>query len=378
MENLYDILGVSKEASEEEIKKAYRKQAIKYHPDKGGSKEDAEKFKKATTAYEILGDKQKRQQYDQFGSVGGPGGFGGGQGFGGFGDFGGFENVHFDFGGGSNFSDVFESFFGGGGRSARRKAGPQPGNDLEIVIHLSFEEAIFGTTQEVNLHRFEHCDHCEGKGAEPGSNIVTCKDCDGTGQVVKMQRTILGQIQTASICSACKGSGRIPEKKCKTCHGETRVAKDSVVKVKIPAGINHKATLKVTGKGEAGTEGGPYGDLYVHVAVAGSKTFERKDTTIFSTEKIHVLQAILGDEITVRTVHGDEKLKIPAGTETGHEFKLKGQGAPILGKDEKGDHIVKIIVETPKKLTKKERELYEQLAKEANIPIKPQGKSIFG
>jgi len=367
----YKILGIDKNASDAEIKKAYRRLALKYHPDKAGSKEDEKKFKEVSEAYEILSDKQKRAQYDQFGSIGGTAG----PGFGGF-DFSGFQDVKFDFGGG--FGDIFDTFFGGGARRAKKKQGPIRGNDIEIIIHLTFEEAVFGTTKEVEISRYETCGHCMGMGNEPGSKIIDCEACMGTGQQVRIQRTPLGQIQTASTCEACDGAGKIPEKKCRECKGEGRIVRNQKIKIKIPAGINDKAAIRLAGKGEAGLKGGQPGDFFAHISVRPSKEFERDKDDLKKMQNIHFLQAVLGDEIIVKTIHGDVKLKIPTGTDSETVFKLKGYGVPRVGIAGKGDLYVKIIIDTPKKLSKKERELYEELAKEAKLDIKPQNKGIFG
>jgi molecular chaperone DnaJ len=369
----YKILGVEKGASEADIKKAYRRLAMKYHPDKAGTKEDEKKFKEATQAYEILSDKQKRAQYDQFGATGGPAS---GQGFGGY-DFSGFQNINFDFGGGG-FGDIFDSFFGGGARRAKKRQGPLRGNDIEIIVHLTFEESVFGTTKEVEISRYETCEHCKGMGNEPGSKIIECETCHGTGQHVRIQRTPLGQIQTASTCEACNGEGKIPEKKCRECHGEMRVLKNQTIKIKIPAGISDKAAIRLSGKGEAGLKGGVSGDLFAHVSVKPGKEFERDKNDIKTEQSIHLLQAVLGDEIDVKTIHENVKLKIPAGTKSGQAFKLKGYGVPIVGTNGRGDHYVTVNIDIPTKLSRKERELYEELAKEAGLNIKPQNKGIFG
>ena len=362
----YKILGVEKNASDTEIKKAYRKLAQQHHPDTG--KGDEKKFKEVTEAYEVLGDKQKRAHYDQFGSAG-PG-FGG-QGFGGF-DF---KNVNVDFGG--SFGDIFDTFFGGGGQRARKK-GPTKGSDIEMVLQIEFEEAVFGITKEVEVSAYQTCSNCKGIGAEPGTELKRCENCSGTGQQVKLQRTPFGQIQTAITCPDCQGAGQIPEKKCKECKGEGRMLKTNRIKAKIPAGIHDQAVIRLAGKGEAGLQGGPQGDLFLHISVAPSKTFERIRDDIYTTQHIHVLQAIMGDEIDVKTVHGSAKLIVPAGTESGNTLKLKNYGVPKVGSDSKGDHIVKIKVDIPKKLSGKEKKLYDELVKEAKLNIKPQNKGFFG
>ena len=364
----YKILGIEKNATETEIKKAYRKLAQQYHPDKGKGNE--EKFKEVTEAYEVLGDKQKRAQYDQFGSVSGNGNGG----FGGF-DFGGFQGSNINFGG-IDLGDVFESFFGGGG--TRRRSGPQKGNDIEMVLQITFEEAIFGTSKEVEISRYELCHTCNGNGAEPGTSLKTCEVCSGTGQQVRIQRTPLGQIQTSSVCSNCQGAGQIPEKKCHTCHGEGRELKTSVIKAKIPAGINDRAVLRIKEKGEAGTQGGGYGDLFLHISVTPSKEFDRINDDIYTEQHIHLLQAVLGDQIQVKTVHGEVTLKIPAGTESGKVFKIKEYGVPRVNSLSKGDHHVKIMIDIPKKLTRSEKKLYEELVKESGLNITPQSRGLFG
>ncbi len=370
----YKILGVEKSATEDEIKKAYRKLALKHHPDRAGGKQNEEKFKEISKAYEILGDKQKRAQYDQFGSAG-PGFAGGGQGFGGF-DFSNFQNVNFDFGGG--FGDIFDTFFGGSGRQAKKRHGPIRGNDIEIVLRLTFDEAVFGCTKETTISHYEACEHCGGMGNEPGSKVVTCTSCNGTGQHIRVQRTPLGSIQTAATCETCDGAGQVPEKKCRVCKGEGRQMKEETIKIKIPAGIHDKAAIRLSGKGEAGLKGGPAGDLFAHISISGSKEFEREGENIKTTQHIHLLQAVLGDEVEVKTIHGPVQLKIPAGTESDTLFKLKGHGVPKVNASTRGDHFVRVIVDVPKNLGKKERELYKELAKEAGLDIKPQNKGIFG
>lgn len=362
----YDILGVSKDANDQEIKKAYRKMAMKYHPDKHkGDKAAETKFKDINEAYQVLSDKQKRQSYDQFGSADGPGfgGFGGG-GFGGQG----FNGA--DFGG---FSDIFETFFGGGagggGRSARR-TGPVRGANIEGNVRLKFEEAVFGTEKELELTKADTCEQCKGDGVEPGSKMVSCNECSGTGEVRSVQNTIFGQMATSRMCGVCEGVGRVPEKKCTTCHGKGRVRKKERVKVKIPAGIDDGSTIRLSGKGEAGVRGGSHGDLYVHIQVQDHKDFERRGYDIYSEVHIHMVQAVLGDEVEVETVNGVKVLKVPAGTQSGKEFKLSGEGVNRLKSSGTGDHIVKIIVDIPDKVSKKEKEHYRALAEAAGLDVK--------
>lgn len=372
----YDILGVSKDANDQDIKKAYRKLAQKYHPDKHkGDKEAEQKFKDVNEAYEVLSDQQKRAQYDQFGSAGpGFGGGAGGQGFHGFGASG-FDFSQFSGSGG--FADIFETFFGGGagGGAQRRKAGPRQGPDIEFQLELTFEEAAFGTEKELLITKTVACDHCHATGAEPGSKSITCKTCKGTGEIRTVRQTILGQMATSQPCQECQGEGRVHEKKCSVCHGATRIRRDERVKVKIPAGVDNDSTIRLSGKGEAGVFGGPSGDLYVHVRVKPSKQFVRNGYDVHSEVHIHLLQAILGDEITVETLEKPIDLKIPAGTQSGKIFRLREYGIEKLRGSGKGDHFVKVIVDIPTKTSRKERELYIQLAKEAKLS--PKGKKGF-
>ncbi len=368
--DLYEILGVKKEASDQEIKTAYRKAALKWHPDKHkGDKEAEQKFKEINMAYEVLSDQKKRQQYDAFGSAGGPGGgFGGG----GAGGFGGFDFTDFMDGSG-NFADIFESFFGGArGGQGRRKGGAMRGNDIEASIGIGFEEAVFGSEKELEITKPDVCDQCNGKGAEPGSTIITCPTCSGTGQLRAVRNTILGQVTTSRVCDNCDGEGRVPEKKCTKCHGTTRTRVKERIKVKIPAGVDNGSTIRLTGKGEGGIKGGPAGDLYINLNVRPSDTYFRSGNDIHSETKIHLLQAVLGDEVEVKTLHGASTIKIPPGTEDGKVFQISAKGVPShTGKT--GDHLVKVRVEVPKKLSKKEKELYAELAKEAGLDIKKGG-----
>lgn len=373
--DLYEILGVAKGANDQEIKNAYRKLALKYHPDKHkGDKTAEEKFKEINQAYEVLSDKSKRQQYDTFGSTGGGGGFGGGsQGFGGGAQgFGGF-----DFGdGASGFADIFETFFGGGGgksRSSRKSGGAMRGNDIEANIRITFEEAVFGCEKELEISKQDQCGHCKGNGAEPGSSIVTCKKCGGTGEIRVVRNTILGQMNTAHTCEDCNGAGRVAEKKCTVCHGSTRMRTKDRVKVKIPAGVDNGSTIRVSGKGEGGARGGGPGDLYINLAVEASRKFVRGGMDIHSEVEIPAVQAVLGGEVTVDTLEGQEVIKIPAGTQDGKVFKLSEKGVVRIGGSARGNHLIKIRVKIPEKLSKREKELYVELAKESGVDVKKGG-----
>ncbi len=369
--DLYEILGVKKGATDKEIKSAYRKLALKWHPDKHKGEKDAEtKFKEINQAYEVLSDNKKRQQYDTFGSAGGSGGFPGG-GAGGF-DFSGFD---FSGGGAGGFADIFETFFGGnksdGGRAKRQTA--IRGSDIESVIKISFEEAVFGVEKELEITKAGVCKNCEGKGAEPGSSIITCKSCSGTGEVRSVRNTILGQMTTSHACDECSGEGKVPEKKCKVCHGTTRARVKDRVKIKIPAGVDNGSTIRLSGKGEGGIKGGPSGDLYINLVVNPNKDFVRHGSDIHSVIEIPVVTAVLGGETEIETIYGKEKIKIPAGTDDGRVFKLSEKGVVKLGSKNNGDHLAKVEIIIPKKLSKKEKELYLELAKENGIEVKKGG-----
>lgn len=370
-EDLYKTLGVAKGASDAEVKSAYRKLALKWHPDKHkGDKEAEKKFKEINKAYEVLSDKKKRDQYDAFGSTEGMGGGAGG--FGGM-DFGGFDFSGFSGGGNAGFADIFESFFGGGGagRGKPKKSGALRGNDIEASIKIAFEEAIFGAEKELEITKPDICKHCSGQGAEPGSSIVTCKTCNGSGELRTVKNTILGQMATSRLCDNCLGEGRVPEKTCSVCHGTCRVRSKERIKVRIPAGVDNGSTIRLKEKGEAGLRGGAYGDLYIHLQVEPSKKFFRAGYDIHAEARVHLIQAVLGDEVEIETVHGKETIKIPAGTEDGKVFKISGKGVPM--REGHGDHLVKIRIDIPAKLSKREKELYAELAKEAGLDIKKGG-----
>lgn len=352
----YNILGVSKSATADEIKTAFRKKAHEHHPDKGG---DAEKFKEINEAYQVLGNTEKRQRYDQFGSSA----FNGGQGFGGQG-FGGFQgggfNVDFE-----DLGDLFGGFgdiFGfSGGRSNSSRTSRRRGRDMEMTINLDFMEAAFGLEKEISFTKNATCNHCKGSGAEPGAKIETCPTCGGSGRVARVQRTILGNIQTQATCEACSGEGKHYSQICSRCSG-SGIHRDNVkLKVKIPAGINTGESIRLSGQGEAGERGAPSGDLYLRIKVASHKEFVRDGYDIKTEEIINIRQAILGDKIDVNTIHGKIKLKIPEGTQSGTIFKIKEKGITKLHSRGVGDQYIKVIVKIPTGANKKQKQLLEEL-----------------
>ncbi len=351
----YDILGVSKSASPEEIKRAYRKQAMEHHPDKHGG--DDANFKELGEAYETLKDPQKRAGYDQYGHVGAQGNpFGGG----GAGQAGG----GFDFNGaGFDFSDILNQFMGGSGGQSQR--GPAQGRDLEVSVTVAFIDAVFGTETDITLSLDDACEHCHGNGAEPGTKLVTCTTCKGRGQVTRVQQTILGAMQQTGICPTCSGRGQIPEKPCTVCRGAGVLRRSKTLSVKIPAGVDDGATMRLSGKGAAPRGGGPKGDLYVQIRVRPDRRFVRSGHDIHSESKIPMADAALGTEIQVETVDGNVTLKIPAGSQSGKVLRLTGRGVPVLGRNTRGDHLVKVSVDIPTKLSPKQRQLLEQFAAES-------------
>ncbi len=351
----YEVLGIQKGASDDEIKKAYRKAAVKHHPDKEGG--DESKFKEVSEAYEVLKDSSKRQRYDQFGhaGVGGnSGGSAGGNPFGGgFGGFSG-QNVNFDFGDGG-LGDIFSQFFGGGNS---RNQGPKRGRDVEATLQLSFEEAVFGVEEKIELEMNDECSHCHGTTVEPGYEMKTCPTCRGAGQVNRVMNTIFGPIQQATTCETCDGRGKVPEKVCTVCHGRGIERRKRVINLKVPAGIDDGATIRLREHGEA-IGNGQKGDLYVNIRVKAHKHFTREGDIILSEQHVSMIDAALGTEIEVATVDGEIRMKVPAGTQSGADFKLSGHGVPQMKSDKRGPHIVSIIVDTPTKLSKKQRELLE-------------------
>jgi len=355
----YNILGVGKDASQDEIKKVFRKKAHECHPDKKGG--DEAKFKEVNEAYQVLGNEKKRAQYDQFGSVFEHAQSGGGfQGFNGFRDFSGFANgfnVEYE-----DLGDVFSGLgdifgFGGAKRTARKRRG----SDMQTILTIDFNEAVFGAEKEINLRKKVKCDHCKGNLAEPGTKIETCKVCGGRGRVNKVQRTILGNIQVQAVCDNCAGEGKVYAKKCTKCAGTGAVMETVNLKVKIPAGINNNETIRLSGQGEAGEKGAGDGDLYIKILLKPDSRFERIGYDIKTKIEISFTQAVLGDKINIETVDGLVKLKIPAGTQSGTVFKLRGKGVVKLQESGKGDHYVEATIKTPTSLNRKQKEQLKDL-----------------
>ena len=365
----YDRLGVSKNASQDEIKKAYRKLSKKYHPDINKEPGAEEKYKEVQEAYETLSDEQKRAAYDQYGAAGANGSFGG---FGGgAGGFGGFDGAGF-----GGFEDIFSSFFGGG--ATRNPNAPRQGDDLQYRVNLSFEEAIFGAEKEVHYNREATCKTCSGSGAKPGTTPVTCGRCHGQGVINVDTQTPLGMMRRQVTCDVCHGTGQEIKEPCQTCHGTGHEKQSHKVSVKIPAGVETGQQIRLAGQGEAGFNGGPYGDLFVIINVNPSDKFTRDGSTIYYTLNISFVQAALGDTVEVPTVHGNVEMTIPAGTQTGKTFRLKGKGAPRLRGGSQGDQHVTVKIVTPTKLNDAQKEALLAFAKASgDEKIAPQKKGFF-
>ncbi len=355
----YEVLGLSKGASEEEIKKAYRKLARQYHPDVNKAKDAEEKFKEVKEAYDILSDPQKRPMYDQYGHAGtdpNAGGFGGQ-----------------DFGGG--FGDIFDMFFGGGGR--RNPNAPRQGSDLQYTLSMEFKEAVFGKELDIEIPKDLDCDKCHGSGAEPGSKTETCGTCRGTGQQEQVANTPFGRVVNRRSCSACGGKGTLIKVKCSECRGVGKVKKRRKIHLNIPAGVDEGAQLRVPGEGEPGVNGGPPGDLYVVMRVKKHDFFERDGNDIYCKVPINFSQAALGDEIEVPTLDGKVKLKIPAGTQTDTYFRLRGKGVPHLRRSGQGDQHVRVVVVTPTNLTDHQKELLREFSQMGGLKPSEEESSFF-
>ena len=360
----YDRLGLSKDASQDEIKRAYRKLSKKYHPDINKEPGAEEKYKEILEAYETLSDAQKRAAYDQYGPDGA-------NGFGGQGSFGGFDGGA-GFGG---FEDIFSSFFGGG--ATRNPNAPRQGDDLQYRVNLSFEEAVFGAEKEIHYNREVTCKTCSGSGAKPGTSPVTCGRCHGHGVINVDTQTPLGMMRRQVTCDVCHGTGQEIKDPCQTCRGTGREKQSHTVSVKIPAGVETGQQIRLAGQGEAGFNGGPYGDLFVVINVNPSDKFTRDGSTIYYTLNISFVQAALGDTVEVPTVHGNVEMVIPAGTQTGKTFRLKGKGAPRLRGGSQGDQLVTVKIVTPTKLNNAQKEALLAFAKASGDEKVAQQKKGF-
>jgi molecular chaperone DnaJ len=364
MANYYDILGVSKGASDDEIKRAYRKLAHQHHPDKAGG--DEKKFKEINEAYQVLSDKTKRSQYDQFGQTfDQTGRSGGSQGFGGF-DFSGFQGFgsqgsqgfNFEFGG-EDMGDIFSDIFGGSfGRGRTRQ---KSGQDIQVDVEIDFSEMVKGARRVINLRKNIICDVCGGTGGGPSAKQETCQTCKGSGQIRKNVRSFFGSFSQVSVCPTCRGKGKVFSERCRRCGGDGRVKSEQAIEIEIPAGIENGQTISMRAHGEAGEYGAPAGDLYVNVHVASHSKFKREKNNIISEEQITFSQATLGDKIEVETIGGPIRMKIPSGTQSGEVFRIKDEGVPYLGKRGRGDQLVKIIVQIPKHLSREQKDLIERL-----------------
>lgn len=371
----YEVLGVSRSASDDEIKKAFRKLARQYHPDFHPNDKEAEaKFKEINEAYEVLSDPEKKSRYDQFGHAGvdptyGAGSYSGGD-FSGFGGFGGF---------GADVGDIFESIFGGafGGTRYSNPNAPKRGQDIGKNITISFMDACKGCKAEVRIERMETCSDCGGTGAAAGSSPQTCPDCGGTGQVKVTQRTPFGMISTTRTCSRCGGKGKIISNPCPKCSGTGRMRVSKTLNVEVPAGINDGQTLQLRNQGDAGINGGPAGDLNITVSVRPDPIFERKGYDIYCEIPITYMQATLGDEIVVPTIDGKVKYEIPEGTQNGTTFRLKGKGVKKLNRSDRGDQYVKVYVEVPSNLTKKQKEALKEFEASLNEKNYQKRQSFF-
>ncbi len=353
----YEVLGVSRSASKDEIRKSYRRLAREFHPDINKADDAEDRFKEINEAYEVLGDDEQRQVYDRFGHAGVNGQSNGG----------GRAQDPFGFGGGgSPFGDIFETFFGGSSRGRGRRA-PSRGADLETSMEIDFEEAVFGVDREIEIQRLEECDDCGGSGARDGSEPATCPECNGAGETRRVQQTLLGQFMTAAPCNRCSGQGTVISNPCFTCQGTGRMRKNRSLVVSVPAGIDGESTLRLSGQGEQMPNGVP-GNLFVRIRVRPHEFFKRDGQNILLDVPANIAQAILGTEIEVPTVDGTVMMDVPAGTQPGQQFRLRGKGVPDVRTGVRGDQIVTMRVVMPTELTSRQRELFEELAESLNEP----------
>jgi molecular chaperone DnaJ len=354
----YEVLGVSRSCNDAEIKRAYHRLARQYHPDLNKDPAAEAQFKEINEAYEVLGDRRKRAEYDRWGHVGSGGGFAT--------DFGGF-----------GFGDIFEDLFGFGGmRTATRRA-PQKGADLRYDLTLTFEEAAFGCEKEIEIARMDTCPSCHGTGADPGTTPIRCPQCNGTGEVRRVRQSVFGSFVNVTTCGRCNGEGEVVSTPCSECRGQKQVRVTRRLSVTVPPGVDDGTQIRLSEEGQAGLRGGMSGSLYVVISVRKHPYFKRQNSDIFLELPINVAQAALGDEIEVPTLEGKEKLAIPAGTQTGETFRLRGKGIPFLRGGGSGDQLVTVYVVTPKKLSAEQRELFEELAKSLGKEVIPQGEKSF-
>lgn len=349
----YEVLGVQRTATDVEIKRAFRNQARKYHPDVNKEPGAEATFKELNEAYEVLSDTRKRAAYDRYGHSNPAGGFEG------FGDVGG-------------FADIFETFFGAGGRRGTQR-GPQRGSDLQYDISITFQEAVFGTEREIEIPVMQICEKCGGDGAEPGSGARTCERCNGSGELRRVQQSVFGQFVNVVMCDRCSGEGQVVSDPCTRCRGRGREKRTKQLSIKIPAGVDEGQQIRLSGEGEIGPKGGPPGDLYVVLTVEAHREFTREGIDILYELPLNVAQVALGDEVTIPTLDGTAELKIPSGTQHGQSFRLRGKGVPRLHSGERGSMFVIAKVETPTKLTHRQRELFEALAQEMQHPEEDKG-----
>jgi molecular chaperone DnaJ len=356
----YEILEVDRSASKEDLKKAYRRMARKFHPDVSGEAGSDERFKEVNEAYEVLSNDQSRAAYDRFGHAGVQGNSGG------FSDFGGFGSV----------ADIFEEFFGGLGQQ-RRRSGPRRGSDLRYDLQVAFEEAVFGVEKEIHIRRPELCPHCHGVGAEPGTSPVRCANCNGTGEVRRMRQSFLGSFVNVTPCPVCNGSGETIPNPCTECSGRKVVQQARSLTVKVPPGVDSDTQIRLSGEGAPGADGGPPGNLYVVIHVEKHEFFQRRGDDILLELEINIAQASLGDQVTVPTVDGDEVLTIPAGTQSGAVFRMREKGVPRLRRAGRGDQVVMLHVAIPKSLTTRQRELMQELSRTLGKEVIPQREKTF-
>jgi molecular chaperone DnaJ len=357
----YEVLGVSRNASPDEIKKAFRRLAREYHPDVNKSPDAESKFKEINEAYEVLSDEQKRAAYDRYGHAGTQGGFSA-EGFGGF----------------SDINDIFNEFFGGFARAnAQARRGPRRGADLRYDLRIDFLEAVFGAEKEIEIVRNDTCPRCNGSGSEPGTSPTRCRTCNGTGEVRRVQQSILGSFVNVATCPTCNGTGEVITTPCRQCGGRKQVRVTRTLVVNVPSGVDTGTQIRLNGEGEPGVNGGPPGNLYVVINVVPHPFFRRKDEDIIVEVSINVAQAALGDEIEVPTVDGKEKLVIPPGTQSGTLFRIKGKGVPHLRRNTRGDQIVIVTVQVPQSLNAEQKRLFLELAKTLGKEVVPQQEKGF-